>query len=265
MGVDTSNLRRIVAASAAGIAALQGATAVKALRDGRRDYVDPIWGPGLGVAAVTSAALGSGDPVRRWTLAAVTSAWAARLAKHTLASVRSKDEEDQRYTEYLGDAGPAEVVRKVFVTQGVAQLLVSAPIQLAAASTLPASARRWLFPAGIALMVAGTAIEATADRQKEAFMARDRDERPDVLDTGLWAYSRHPNYFGDSCVWVGAWVASAASPPAWTTLPAPAAMCYFLVFATGAKRTERRMQDRPAFQDYQRRVSFFVPLPPKKG
>jgi steroid 5-alpha reductase family enzyme len=259
--VDGTSLRRVVGASAAVVAAVQAGTAVVALRRGRRDYADAAWGPGLAAVAVTSAALGSGDPWRRWALAGVTTAWAVRLERLMLGRVRGTDEEDERYTEFLDGDGTAAVVAKVFVTQGLAQLAVSAPLQLAAASTLPRTPRRWLFPAGMAVMVAGAVVEAVADRQKARFMERDRDERPDVLDTGLWGLSRHPNYFGDSVVWDGAWIAAAASAPGAWTFPAPVAMSYFLVFATGAKRTERRMEDRPAYQDYQRRVPFFLPLP----
>ncbi|MDO9378322.1 MAG: DUF1295 domain-containing protein [Nocardioidaceae bacterium] len=265
MAVDLGNLGRVAATSALAAAALQTATAVVALRDGRRDYADPVWGPGLAAVAVGSAVVGTGDARRRWALAAVASAWAVRLGRLTYGRVRDSDEEDPRYTEFLQGDGTATVVAKVFVTQGLAQVLVSAPLQVAAASALPRTARRWLLPVGLAVMVGGAVVEATADRQKAAFMERDRDERPDVLDTGLWAWSRHPNYFGDSCVWWGAWIASAASAPAGWTLPAPVAMTYLLTYATGARRTERRMQERPAYQDYQRRVAFFVPRPPKRA
>ena len=259
MSVDTANLRRVVGASALAATAVQAGAAVLALRSGRRDYADAVWGPGLAAVALSSAAVGNGDPWRRWTLAAATTGWATRLAGLIVGRLRSSDEEDPRYAEYLEDDGPAAVVGKVFVTQGLAQLFVSAPIQLAAASRLPRSTRRWLFPAGVAVMVTGAVVEAVADRQKSAFMQRDRDERPDVLDTGLWGWSRHPNYFGDSVVWDGAWLAAAASSPGAWTVPAPVAMSYFLVFATGAKRTEKRMQERPAYRDYQQRVAFFVP------
>ncbi len=262
MSVDVPNLRRVVVASAAVTTALQAATAVAAVRAGRRDYADGVWGPGLAGIAITSAALGSGDVRRRWALAAVSTGWATRLARLMAGRIGGSDEEDPRYTEFLEDDSTPTVVAKVFLTQGLAQLLVSAPIQLAAASTLPRSSRRWLAPAGIALMVTGAVVEATADRQKAAFMARDRDERPDVLDTGLWGWSRHPNYFGDSLVWDGAWLAAAASAPGAWTAPAPVAMSYLLVFATGAKRTERRMEERPAYRDYQERVAFFVPRRP---
>jgi steroid 5-alpha reductase family enzyme len=264
MNLDTKSLRRVVGASATVTAALQAATAVVALRRGRRDYADGIWGPGLAAIAVTSAVVGRGDWRRRWTLAAATTLWAARLEKQMITRLRRGDEEDPRYTEFLEGDSDAAVVGKVFITQGLSQLFVSAPIQLAAASALPRGGRRWLFPLGIALMLGGAAVEATADRQKSQYQERDKENRPDVLDTGLWGWSRHPNYFGDSLVWDGAWLAAAASAPAVWTLPAPGLMSYLLIFATGAKRTEAHMQDRPGYRDYQRRVPLFVPRLPKR-
>jgi steroid 5-alpha reductase family enzyme len=263
MSVDVTNLLRVVAASTAVVTGVQAATAVAGLKRGRRDYADVAWGPGLAAVACTSAVVGSGDPRRRWTLAATTTGWAIRLGRLILDRIRDSDAEDTRYTEFLEGDSTAAVVTKVFAIQGLAQLLVSAPIQLAAASQLPRSPRRWLFPVGLAVMVAGVVVEATADRQKTRFMQRDRDDRPAVLDTGLWGWSRHPNYLGDSVVWDGAWIAAAASAPGTWTAPAPVVMTYLLVYATGAKRTERRMQERPAYRDYQRQVAFFLPRPPR--
>ncbi len=261
MSVDRRSLAKVSRRAGLVVAAVQGATAVAALRRGRRDYADAAWGPGLAAIAVSSAVSGSGDPWRRWSTAAVATAWAARLSSLMMGRLRDSDEEDPRYTEYLdGDSTP-KVVAKVFVTQGLAQLLVSAPVQLAAASTLPRSARRVLFPLGLAVMAGGLVIETIADRQKDAYKARDDEDKPQVLDTGLWGISRHPNYLGDSIVWDGAWVVASASAPGGWTWPAPAAMSYFLMYATGAKRTEQRMQDRPGYRDYQRRVPFFFPRP----
>lgn len=271
MSIDTKNLRRVMGRSALVVAAIQGATAAVAIPRQRRDYVDGIWGPGLAAVAVTSAVVGEGDATRRWALATATSVWGARLGTLMVGRLRGKDEEDPRYTEFLGeDATTGTVLTKVFLTQGAAQMLVSLPIQMAAASELPAGRRRWLFPLGLATAVAGTVIEAVADRQKDRFMAEKKAAKergdanpPDILDTGLWGWSRHPNYFGDSVVWDGLYLASAASAPTAWTFPAPVAMSYFLIYATGAKRTERRMQERPAFRDYQKRVAFFVPWPKK--
>lgn len=262
--VDLANLRRIAGASALAVTTIQGATAVVALRRGRRDYADAVWGVGLAAVAGVGALAGHGDARRRWGLAALVAAWAARLSHEMAGRIRASDTEDPRYTEFLEGDGPAAVLGKVFVTQGLAQLVVSTPVQLAAASPLPRSARRRLVGAGLAVMGAGAVIEALADRQKARYSALDPGEKPDVLDTGLWGWSRHPNYFGDSLVWDGAWLTAAASPPAAVTFPAPVLMSYLLMFATGARRTERRMQERPGYRDYQRRVAFFFPRPPRR-
>lgn len=264
MAVDRSNLRRVVAGSALAVTAIQTATAWIGLRHERRDYADAAWGPGLAAVSLVGAAVGTGDPVRRGVLALGATAWATRLSTLMARRLRGSDSEDARYTEFLDGDGTGTVLTKVFLTQGAAQLLVSAPVQLAAASALPAGRRRWLLPVGVGVMAAGAVIEAVADRQKARYTELDEEEKPAVLDTGLWGWSRHPNYFGDSLFWDGVWVCAAASTPGGWTWPAPAAMSYFLVFATGARRTERRMQDRPAYQDYQRRVSFFIPRPPSK-
>lgn len=267
--LDVANLRTVAASSAAVVTLAQAGTAVLALRSGRRDYADAVWGPGLAAVAVTGALVGRGDPWRRWALAAAATGWAARLEKQMLGRLRGSDSEDQRYTDFLdGDSTPT-VLAKVFLTQGVSQLVVSLPVQLAAASTLPRSRRRWLAPAGIAVMVAGAVVEAVADRQKRAFAASDDSdfdgEKPDILDTGLWGLSRHPNYLGDSIVWDGAFLAAAASAPGAWTVPAPALMSYLLMYATGAKRTEAHMADRPGYRDYQERVPFFFPVPGRTG
>jgi steroid 5-alpha reductase family enzyme len=259
--VDVANLRVVAAGSALTVSALQAVTAALGLRAGRRDYADVVWGPGLAAVAVVGAVAGTGNAPRRWSLAAIAAAWSARLSHQLLGRIRAADEEDPRYTEFLEGDGAAKVVLKVFVTQGLAQLIVSAPVQLAAASQVPRSARRRLAIIGPAVMVAGGAVEALADRQKSRYSEMDDEQRPDVLDTGLWGLSRHPNYFGDSLVWDGAWLTAAASAPGALTFPAPALMSYLLMFATGAERTERRMQDRSGYRDYQRRVAFFFPWP----
>ena len=263
MRTDWANLRMVAGRSALAITALQTVTATLGMRDGRRDYADAAWGPGLATISLVSAATGSGDARRRWATAALTTAWATRLEKLMIGRLRGSDSEDPRYADFIEGDSAAAIVGKVFVTQGLAQLIVSAPVQLAAASAVPRSARRWLVPLGLGVAATGAVVEALADRQKSAYMARDRDERPDVLDTGLWGWSRHPNYFGDSLMWDGVWIASAASPGASFTLPAPAAMSYFLMYATGAKRTEDHMAERPGYRDYQQRVAFFFPRPPR--
>jgi steroid 5-alpha reductase family enzyme len=84
------------------------------------------------------------------------------------------------------------------------------------------------------------------------------------MDRGLWRYTRHPNYFGDACVWWGLWLVGGLASGwavALVTVLAPVAMTYFLVFATGARLLEREMMTRPGYPEYAARTPMFVPRP----
>ena len=118
----------------------------------------------------------------------------------------------------------------------------------------------WL---GVAVWAVGLAFEAVGDAQLAAYK-KDPDRGP-VMDRGLWRYTRHPNYFGDSTVWWGIFLVCASAWPGVLTILSPVAMTYFLVFATGARLLERTMMKRPGYPEYAARTSMFLPLPPKKG
>ena len=83
------------------------------------------------------------------------------------------------------------------------------------------------------------------------------------MDRGLWAWTRHPNYFGDAAVWWGLWLITIYGWPSLLTVGSPLLMTYFLVHVTGARLTEKLMADRPGFEDYQTRTAFFFPRPPR--
>ena len=85
------------------------------------------------------------------------------------------------------------------------------------------------------------------------------------MDRGLWAWTRHPNYFGDSAVWWGMWLIAASAWPGVLTALSPVVMTYFLVYATGARLLEQSMSKRDGYPEYQQRTSYFFPLPPKTG
>jgi steroid 5-alpha reductase family enzyme len=188
---------------------------------------------------------------------------------HIFRRSRGKGE-DPRYTALLGgltaDDGSAwfsAAVRKVFLIQGAAVFFVAWPLQSAALGTDPVVVLVWV---GVVVWLLGFVFETVGDAQLEAYK-RDPDRAP-VMDRGLWGWTRHPNYFGDSCVWWGIWLAGAAAYgwlPALITLPAPVTMTYFLAYATGARPLERTMMQRPGYPEYAARTSMFVPLPPKRG
>jgi steroid 5-alpha reductase family enzyme len=251
-----------VSARSLGLAGLvQAGTWAVSRRVGRVNVVDVAWGPGLAAIATLAATPRGPGRQRRALMAVGVSAWGARLATHVGRAAAGRGE-DPRYAEMLGDAGELERIGKVFVTQGVAQWFISLPLQVAAASgPVRGRAGRAAVAAGTALMAGGGTIEALGDRQKSQWKA-DPEHGP-IMDRGLWAWSRHPNYFGDACFWWGVYlVASGSGPPAWT-IGSPALMTWLLVAGTGARRTERMRAGDPDYEAYQQRVAFFVPRPPK--
>jgi steroid 5-alpha reductase family enzyme len=154
------------------------------------------------------------------------------------------------------------VIRRVFLTQAGATWFVSLPLQLSAVlGPTPAIVAPVLI-AGAAIWAVGLTFEAVGDQQLRRFKA-DPANKGVIMDRGLWAWTRHPNYFGDACVWWGLWLASIAGWVSFATVLSPVVMTYFLVYATGARLTEKYMGSRPGFSEYRSRTSFFVPLPPR--
>lgn len=245
------------------IAVLQGATMAVGHRIGRYNVVDVSWGLGFVGIAVIAAALGGGDPLRRILLAVLIGVWGLRLSRHMHVKSRGRGE-DPRYVEYLGDAPSLPTVAgKVFGMQGASQLLVGAPVMvIAVVDEVPSWAVIPLI-AGLAVALAGLVFEAVGDAQLRRFTA-DPANRGRIMDRGLWGWTRHPNYFGDACLWWGIWLITLTGWPALTVLISPVAMTYFLVHATGARRLERLMSRRPGYREYQQRTSFFVPRPPRR-
>lgn len=257
---------------------LQLATFAVGRRIGRFNVVDVTWGVGFALVAVLVLVLrfagfgsaASPDAVAvAITVAAVL--WGTRLSIHVGRKSAGKGE-DPRYVDMLERSGayredgsprPGVVIRKVFLLQAAAQWLVSLPLQALAVGGSPDGAALVAAVLGLAVWASGFVVEAVGDAQLEAF-TRD-PHRPKIMDRGLWAWTRHPNYFGDACVWWGLWLAAAATGPAVWTFAAPLAMTYLLVWGSGARLLEKTMSKRDGWDEYARRTSFFVPLPPKRA
>ena len=264
------------AACAAIVVVLMSLVAVHVRRGGRIAVVDVVWGVGFIAVALLSAAFGGllmpegqlvneelrqsiGDQrVRPLLLLALVAAWGGRLAWHISRRARGAGE-DPRY-EKLMASGSGGLVRKVLVPQGLAIWFVSLPVQVSAVTTGDIGIWTWL---GVALWLLGMVFESVGDAQLAAY--KKDPERPPVMDRGLWRYTRHPNYFGDACVWWGIWLVAADAWPGVLTVLSPAAMTFFLVFATGARLLERSMMKRPGYPEYAERTSMFFPLPPKRS
>ncbi|MGI8817436.1 MAG: DUF1295 domain-containing protein [Pseudonocardia sp.] len=244
------------------------------VRGGRHDGVDVVWGLGFVVVGLTTLALsaGDGDGWRRLLVTALTSVWGLRLAGHIYRRNRGHDE-DPRYVEML-DKAPGNpnvyALRKVYLTQGVVLWLVSLPVQLAQYGHGDTLLGETLFGGaevvaglGVLAWLVGFVFETVGDAQLAAFKA-DPANSGQVMDRGLWHYTRHPNYFGDACVWWGLTLLALHHAPGLISLVSAAVMTFLLAKGTGAKLLESTIGNRrPGYADYIARTSGFIPLPPK--
>ncbi len=232
-------------------------------RIGRYNVVDVAWGLGFIAVAAVAAILGDGDASRRWLLLTLVTIWGLRLSGYLYRRSAGQGE-DRRYADLLRGATVGQIIRKVFLLQAFATWFISLPLQLSA--VIGPTPRRWLAVtlAGVLLWATGLAFEAIGDHQLRAFKS-DPAHRGVVMDRGLWGWTRHPNYFGDACVWWGLWLITTTGWRALPTALSPLLMTYFLVSVSGARLTEKYMKGRPGFDEYQARTSFFVPRPPRSA
>lgn len=231
------------------------------LRDA--SIIDILWGPAFLVVTAVGFFFGGGWWERRVLLLVLVAAWSLRLALHLFARSRGRGE-DYRYAEMRRAHGPRfwwVSLFTVFLLQSALAWIVSLPVQAAAAR--PGSPFFGLLDlAGALFAVLGGLFEAVADRQLVRFK-HDPQNKGQVLDTGLWRYSRHPNYFGDAVVWWGLGLVGVAAGAPWS-LVGSLAMTVLLLRVSGVTLLEKTITDRrPAYRHYIARTSAFIPWRPK--
>lgn len=232
------------------------------LRDA--SVVDPVWPLAFIAVAITALIAGGGDEGRRILLACVVAIWGARLSIHLLVRNAGKGE-DFRYAAMRAKRGRRFWLTSlvtVFLLQGVLVWVVSLPVQL---SAIPDRPLGWLAIAGAIVWALGVVFESIGDAQLTRFKANPAS-RGQVLNTGLWRYTRHPNYFGDFLVWWGIFLIAAESGAGAWGVAGPLLMTLLLVKVSGAGLLEKDIAvRRPGYADYVRRTSGFIPRPPKRG
>lgn len=258
------SLALVAGAAVVAVVLVHGATFLIARRVGRYNVVDIAWGIGFVAVAAVAAALGSGDLFRRMLVLGLTAVWGLRLAGFLFFRSLGKGE-DPRYRDLLkGDFSAATVIRKVFVVQAAATWFVSLPLQLSAVLGPMPAALLPVMVAGVVVWAVGLTFETVGDHQLRVFKS-DPANHGVIMDRGLWAWTRHPNYFGDAAVWWGLWLVTIADWVSLSTVLSPVSMTYLLAYVTGGRLTEKYMRHRPGFADYCSRTSFFVPRPPRSG
>lgn len=229
------------------------------LRDA--SIVDPFWGPAFLLATAVFLVGTSPATPRGVIVLTIVAIWALRLGLYINARNRGQGE-DPRYQEFRRRGGAAYwwiSLFRVFLLQAILAWVISAPLLAAQLSDAPLGP---LDIAGLALWAAGFLFEVVGDQQLRAFRA-DPTSKGRVLRTGLWAWTRHPNYFGEAVLWWGYFVI-ALGAGGWWTVFAPALMTFLLVRVSGVALLERGLAARrPGYAEYVREVPAFIPRPPR--
>jgi steroid 5-alpha reductase family enzyme len=232
----------------------------------RRDasLVDRVWGLGFVVLVATYAVLGDGAGPRTWLIVGLVAIWGLRLSIY-LTWRNWGEGEDKRYRSMRRRASGSFALKSlvtVFGLQALLAWLISLPLLAATTSASP-QGLTWLDALGIGVWLVGFVFEAGGDWQLSRFLA-DPANRGRVMDRGLWRYTRHPNYFGDTTLWWGYFLIALATGAWWAAIGS-ALMTLFIVKVSGVAMTERSMakSSREGYEEYVRRTNAFFPAPPR--
>jgi len=234
------------------------------LRLRNASIVDVVWGPGFAAIALQTALRSDGAVARRALVAGLALAWGLRLGAYLFWRSRGQPE-DFRYQamrRHWGPRFPWLSLVTVFALQGTLMFAISLPLQWAARAAEPAGLGA-LDLLGALLWAIGMFFECVGDWQLAHFRA-DPANRGRVLDTGLWRYTRHPNYFGDCLVWWGFFALAAGTPGGVYTVVGPILMTILLRRVSGATLLERGLARRkPGYAEYVARTPAFIPRLPR--
>jgi steroid 5-alpha reductase family enzyme len=235
---------------------------VAALKLRKNDIADIAWGITFIYLALVGQFTASSVSVRGIFVLLLVTVWGLRLALHIGLRNRGKAE-DPRYLKWRSDWGSHAAVRayfQIFLLQGFLSVIILAPV------TYIQSHRNydlnWRDALGTAIWLTGFAFEFAGDFQLARFK-KDPRNRGRIITSGLWKYTRHPNYFGEVTMWWGLWVIACSIHGGWITIFGPATITILILFVSGIPLLEKRYEANAEFREYRRRTSAFFPLPPK--
>lgn len=227
----------------------------------RLDIVDAAWGSGFALVAWISVL--QNYSLHSVLLGVLVTIWSARLTRHIGARLRTR--RDPRYELIASKWSGNYWVRaffSIYLLQGVIVWAITIPISLAAGLQVHPGLTTTFAVIGTAIWAVGFIIEAISDKQLHDFIANPKN-KGEVLDKGLWRYSRHPNYFGEILIWYGLAVFAFSASYGWLGLIGPTILAATIIFASGIPPIENRKKSDPKYQAYMNRTSVLVPLPPR--
>ena len=224
----------------------------------RHDIVDVAWGMWFVVWFVTFSRF---EGTQSWTLFALLSLWAVRLSCHIGMRFISKSKMDVRYQNMINGFQKYKTMRiflQVYLLQGLLSAIVLSPILWFEQQNL--GSETLIFGLGITVFITGFVIETVADWQLRRFKLKNSK---DVCNQGLWAWSRHPNYFGEVILWWGLFIATINSVASLLFVIGPLLITFLILKVSGIPMLEKHMMDNPKYKDYIRSTSVFWPKNPK--
>ncbi len=230
----------------------------------RNDVADVAWGLGFTLLAWLSFLLSDEQSWRGILVSSLVTIWGVRLAWHIHVRNRGKAE-DYRYKQWREEWGKWFFLRsygQVYLLQGFLLFLIILPVLFINKSE--GSALGIFDYVGLAIWMIGFYFESVGDSQLAKFM-KDPLNKGKLMTSGLWKYTRHPNYFGEVTQWWGMWIIALSVPNGFVAIIGPLTITVLILKISGIPMLEKRMQLNPDFEAYKRRTSVFFPLPPKTG
>lgn len=229
----------------------------------RNDTADTAWGLGFIIVAVSTLILNVQFAERQLLVTSLVLLWGLRLAVHIHLRNRGK-KEDHRYEE-MKRKWRGNYYRKsytnVFLSQGFLLLLISIPTIFI--NSQSGTGLTWLDGIGVAVWATGFYFESVGDYQLSQFI-KNPHNKGHVMQSGLWKYTRHPNYFGEVTQWWGIFILALSVPNGIYTIIGPLVITLLITKVSGIPLLEKKYAGRADFEDYKKRTSVFFPLPPKR-
>ena len=227
--------------------------------------VDAAWGSGFVLIAYVNFLLSPSIALVPMISVIMITLWGVRLTAHLVPRVL-KNSEDFRYAamrKRWGKHASVNSLIRVFLLQGILILCIAYPVLMII--QCPRDTVQVSDIAGMVVWTAGFLIETVADWQLKRFIKKEKGPDNPILTSGLWKYSRHPNYFGEALLWWGFFLLALPCPGGWLAVFSPLLIDFLLIRISGVPLLEKRYKDHPEYQAYARRTSIFIPWFPRKN
>lgn len=229
----------------------------------RNDVADVAWGLGFVLMTWVSFFLSADTGIRGLLVGGLVTVWGCRLAWHIHRRNRGKTE-DYRYRTWREEWGRWFYLRsyaQVYLLQGVLLFSIVLPVLLI--NHHAGAPLGMLDYIGLGVWAVGFFFESVGDAQLAAFI-KNPANAGHLMRTGLWRYTRHPNYFGEVTQWWGIWLMALSVPSGLIGIVGPLTITFLILKVSGIPLLEAKMQQNPEFAAYKRQTSMFIPLPPRE-